>query len=155
MRWVTRDRPKIDRIACPWLIARFIDPAAEFLYVPREVVLRIADETGAIPYDVPNVELTHVGELCSFDAVLANYGLTDPALKRLAVIVRAADTDRLDLAPQAAGLLAISLGLSANFADDHAMLSQGMVIYDALYSWCRSPQGEAHNWQPASVSPGR
>jgi len=150
MRWVTRDRPKIDRIACPWLIARFIDPAAEFLYVPREVVLRIADETGAIPYDVPNVELTHVGELCSFDAVLANYGLTDPALKRLAVIVRAADTDRLDLAPQAAGLLAISLGLSANFADDHAMLSQGMVIYDALYSWCRTCQGETHDWRPSS-----
>jgi hypothetical protein len=150
MRWVTRDRPKIDRIACPWLIARFIDPAAEFLYVPREAVLRIADETGAIPYDVPNVELTHVGELCSFDAVLANYGLTDPALKRLAVIVRAADTDRLDLAPQAAGLLAISLGLSANFADDHAMLSQGMVIYDALYSWCRTCQGETHDWRPSS-----
>ena len=150
MRWVTRDRPKIDRIACPWLIARFIDPAAEFLCVPREVVLRIADETGAIPYDVPNVELTHVGELCSFDAVLANYGLTDPALKRLAVIVRAADTDRLDLAPQAAGLLAISLGLSANFADDHAMLSQGMVIYDALYSWCRTCQGETHDWRPSS-----
>ena len=150
MKWVTRERPKIDRIACPWLIARFVDPEAEFLYVPRDDVLRIAEATGAIPYDVPNVELTHVGELCSFDAILAKYGLTDPALGRLAVIVRAADTDRLDLAPQAAGLLAISLGLSANFADDHAMLSQGTVVYDALYSWCRSCQGETHDWRPSA-----
>ena len=134
MKWVTRERPKIDRIACPWLIARFVDPEAEFLYVPRDEVLRVAAETGAIPYDVPNVELTHVGDRCSFDAILARYGLTDPALQRLAVIVRAADTDRLDLAPQAAGLLAISLGLSANFPDDHAMLAQGMLVYDALYS---------------------
>jgi hypothetical protein len=149
MKWITRERPKIDRIACPWLIQRFVDPAAEFLYVPKDDVLRIAAETGAIPYDVPGVELTHVGELCSFDAILAKYGLTDPVLQQLAVIVRAADTDRLDLAPQAAGLLAISLGLSANFSDDHAMLSQGMIVYDALYSWCRSHQEERHHWQPA------
>jgi hypothetical protein len=149
MKWITRERPKIDRIACPWLIQRFVDPAAEFLYVPKDDVLRIAAETGAIPYDVPDVELTHVGELCSFDAILAKYGLTDPVLQQLAVIVRAADTDRLDLAPQAAGLLAISLGLSANFSDDHAMLSQGMIVYDALYSWCRSHQEERHHWQPA------
>lgn len=148
MRWVTRERPKIDRIACPWLIQRFVDPAAEFLYVPKDDVLRVAEETGAIPYDVPNVELTHVGELCSFDAILAKYGLADPALQQLAVIVRAADTDRLDLAPQAAGLLAISLGLSANVADDHAMLAQGMVVYGALYSWCRTCQGETHDWRP-------
>ena len=141
MKWITRERPKIDRVACPWLIARFVDPEAEFLYVPRDEVPRIAAETGAIPYDVPGVELTHVGDLCSFDAIVARYGLTDPALRQLAVIVRAADTDRLDLAPQAAGLLAVSLGLSANFADDHAMLAQGMVVYDALYSWCRSCQG--------------
>jgi hypothetical protein len=144
MKWITRERPKIDRVACPWLIARFVDPEAEFLYVPRDEVLRIAAETGAIPYDVPGVELTHVGDLCSFDAIVARYGLTDPALQQLAVIVRAADTDRLDLAPQAAGLLAVSLGLSANFADDHAMLAQGMVVYDALYSWCRSCQGQTH-----------
>lgn len=150
MRWVTRERPKIDRIACPWLIQRFVDPAAEFLYVPKDDVLRVAEETGAIPYDVPNVELTHVGELCSFDAILAKYGLADPALQQLAVIVRAADTDRLDLAPQAAGLLAISLGLSANFADDHAMLAQGMVVYDALYSWCQTCRGETHNRRPAA-----
>ena len=145
MKWITRERPKIDRIACPWLIQRFVDPTAEFLYVPKDDVLRVAEETGAIPYDVPNVELTHVGDLCSFDAVLAKYGLTDTALQQLSVIVRAADTDRLDLAPQAAGLLAISLGLSANFADDHAMLAQGMVVYDALYSWCRTCQGETHD----------
>lgn len=150
MRWVTRERPKIDRIACPWLIQRFVDPAAEFLYVPKDDVLRVAEETGAIPYDVPNVELTHVGELCSFDAILAKYGLADPALQQLAVIVRAADTDRLDLAPQAAGLLAISLGLSANYADDHAMLAQGMVVYDALYSWCQTCRGETHNRRPAA-----
>jgi hypothetical protein len=150
MKWITRERPKIDRIACPWLIQRFVDPAAEFLYVPKDDVLRIAEQTGAIPYDVPNVELTHVGELCSFDSILAKYGLTDPALQQLAVIVRAADTDRLDLAPQAAGLLAISLGLSANFADDHAMLAQGMIVYDALYSWCRYCQGETHDWRPSA-----
>ena len=150
MKWITRERPKIDRIACPWLIQRFVDPAAEFLYVPKDDVLRIAEETGALPYDVPNVELTHVGELCSFDAILAKYGLADPVLQQLAVIVRAADTDRLDLAPQAAGLLAISLGLSANFSDDHAMLAHGMVVYDALYSWCRTCQGETHDWRPRS-----
>jgi len=150
MKWVTRERPKIDRIACPWLIARFIDPQAEFLYVPPGDVLRVAEETGAIPYDVPDVELSHLGELCSFDAFLAKYGLTDPALGQLAVIVRGADTNRLDLAPQAAGLLAVSLGLSHNFADDHEMVSQGMVLYDALYAWCRSCRDEAHDWRPAA-----
>ena len=132
MKWITRERPKIDRIACPWLIARFIDPAAEFLYVPAADVLNIAKETGAIPYDIPGVEYGHRGELCSFDAFLDKHDLNDPALRRLAVIVRGADTDRLDLAPQCAGLLALSLGLSRNFADDHVMLSQEMVMYDAL-----------------------
>jgi hypothetical protein len=150
MKWVTRERPKIDRIACPWLISRFIDPQAEFLYVPAGEVLRTAAEQDAIPYDIPNVALSHVGELCSFDAFLAKYHLTDPALQHLAVIVRGADTNRLDLAPQAAGLLAMSLGLSHNFADDHAMLAQGMVLYDALYAWCRSCQGETHDWRPAA-----
>ena len=148
MKWVTRERPKIDRIACPWLIARFIDPQAEFLYVPPGEVLAVAEETGAIPYDVPGVELSHVGELCSFDAFLAKYGLRDPALDQLAVIVRGADTARLDLAPQAAGLLAISLGLSHNFADDQAMLAQGLVVYDALHAWCRSCRDETHDWRP-------
>lgn len=150
MKWVTRERPKIDRIACPWLIRRFIDEAPELLYVPASEVLRVAGETGAIPFDVPNVELSHVGELCSFDAFLRKYGLTDPALAQLAVIVRAADTNRPELAPQASGLLAVSLGLSANFADDHAMLEQGMVLYDALYTWCRSCQGETHDWRPGA-----
>ena len=138
MKWVTRARPKIDRIACPWLIQRFIDPEAEFLYVPAADVLRVAVQTGATPYDVPGVEMGHVGELCSFDAFLAKHGLTDPALVRLATIVRGADTDRLDLAPQSAGLLAISLGLSRCHADDHAMLAHGMVLYDALYAWCQT-----------------
>ena len=138
MKWVTREHPKIDRIACPWLIARFIDKAPEFLYVPADRVAAIAAETGAVPYDVPNVELGHAGELCSFDAFIKKYHLIDPALQKLAVIVRAADTDRPDLAPEAAGLLAISRGLSRNFPDDHSMLRQGMVLYDALYAWCRS-----------------
>ena len=146
MKWITRERPKIDRIACPWLIARFIDPEAEFLYVPPKYVLRIAKETGAIPYDIPGVELSHEGELCSFDTFLRKYALTAPALHDLAVIVRGADTDRLDLAPQCAGLLAISLGLSHTFQDDHACLAQGRVIYDALYAWCQHARSERHSW---------
>ncbi|MBL8486624.1 MAG: chromate resistance protein [Rhodocyclaceae bacterium] len=136
MKWVTRERPKIDRIACPWLVARFIDPQAEFLYVPAADVMGVAAATGAVPYDVPGVEFGHHGDRCSFDAFLARYGLEDPALAKLAAIVRAADCDRLAEAPEAAGLLAISRGLSLNFADDHAMLRQGMVVYDALYAWC-------------------
>lgn len=144
MKWITRERPKIDRIACPWLIQRFIDTDAQFLYVPKDDVLRVAEETGAIPYDIQGVELTHVGELCSFDAFLKKYQLNEPALQSLAVIVRAADTDRLERAPQAAGLLAISLGLSRNFQDDHEMLAQGLVIYDALYAWCKHVQAEQH-----------
>ncbi len=144
MKWITRERPKIDRIACPWLVARFIDPAAEFLYVPAADVLVIAKEKGAIPYDIPGVEYGHHGELCSFDAFLDKHNLDDPALGQLAIIVRGADTGRLDLAPQCAGLLALSLGLSKNFADDHMMLGQGMVMYDALYSWVKNAQGERH-----------
>ncbi len=146
MKWITRERPKIDRIACPWLIARFIDPSAEFLYVPSDQIIGVSNETGAIPYDIPGVELSHVGELCSFDAFLKKYELTDPALAKLAMIVRGADTDRLDLAPQAPGLLAISLGLSRHFSDDHEMLKHGMVVYDALYAWCQELQGERHGW---------
>jgi hypothetical protein len=148
MKWVTRERPKIDRIACPWLIARFIDDQPEFLYVPADRVLKTADETGAIPYDVPDVELSHVGELCSFDAFLHKYELDEPALRELAAIVRGADTGRPDLAPQAPGLLAISLGLSALFEDDHEMLRQGMVVYDALYAWLKEARDETHGWPP-------
>lgn len=150
MKWVTRERPKIDRIACPWLIARFIDKAPEFLYVPADQVLAVAKQAGAIPYDVPGVEMTHVGELCSFDAFLKKYDLTDPALLHVAEIVRAADTGKPEASPQAHGLLAISLGLSENFSDDHAMLAQGMVMYDALYSWCQSLRGETHGWPPVA-----
>lgn len=148
MKWITRERPKIDRIACPWLIARFIDKDAEFLYVPSNVVLRIAQETGATPYDIPGVEFTHLGELCSFDAFLSKYNLEDAALQQLAVIVRGADTSRLDLTPQSAGLYALSLGLSETFSDDHEMLKHGMVMYDALYAWCRECQDETHQWPP-------
>jgi hypothetical protein len=150
MKWVTRERPKIDRIACPWLITRFIDQEPEFLFVPPADVLRVAEETGATPYDVPGVEFTHVGEACSFDAFLKRYDLDDPALKALAVIVRGADTSRLDLAPQAAGLLAISLGLSRLYSDDHEMLKHGLVVYDALYAWCRELQKETHGWNYAA-----
>jgi hypothetical protein len=146
MKWITRERPKIDRIACPWLIVRFIDKQPEFLFVPTGDVLRVAGETGAVPYDIPGVELSHVGEECSFDTFLKKYDLTDPALQDLAVIVRGADTDRLGLAPQCAGLLAISLGLSHNFTDDHKMLEHGLVMYDALYAWCCHARGERHSW---------
>ena len=151
-RWVTRERPKIDRIACPWLIARFIDPHAQFLYVPARDVIAVAQEKDAIPYDVAGVHFTHVGELCSFDAVLKHYRLMDPALQELATIVRGADTGRLDLAPQAAGLAAVSLGLSRNFPDDHEMLEHGMVMYDALYRWCREGKEEVHTWTPQAYA---
>ncbi len=137
MKWVTRARPKIDRIACPWLIQRFIDREAEFLYVQAADVLRVAAETGATPYDVPEVELGHAGGRCSFDAFLRKFRLDDPALQRLAVIVRGADTARFDLAAESAGLYAISSGLSRVFDDDHEMLRHGLVLYDALYLWCR------------------
>jgi rhodanese-related sulfurtransferase len=135
-RWVTRERPKIDRIACPWLVQRFIDADAEFLYVPSGDVRRVAAEKTAVPYDVPGVEFGHAGDQCSFDAFLKAFNLNDPALQALARIVRAADTNQLELAPQAPGLLAISQGLSKNFPDDHEMLRHGMVVYDALYASC-------------------
>jgi rhodanese-related sulfurtransferase len=135
-RWVTRERPKIDRIACPWLVARFVDPQAEFLYVPAKDVLQVAKEKEAIAYDVKDVHFGHEGDRCSFDAFIRHYRLADPALERLATIVRAADTSRLHLAPEAPGLLAISSGLSRNFVDDHEMLRHGMVMYDALYAAC-------------------
>ena len=155
MRWVTRARPVIDRIACPWLIARFIDERPEVLYVPADQVLKVAEEAEAIPYDVPDVELSHVGELCSFDAFLRKYQLDEPALQELAKIVRGADTARLDLAPQAPGLLALSLGLSALFRDDHEMLRHGMVMYDALYACLRRRHDETHGWPPATQPQAR
>lgn len=149
MKWITRERPKIDRIACPWLILRFIDEEPEFLFVPAGRVLEMAHETGAIPYDISGVDLSHDGQYCSFDTFLKKYRLDDLALHDLAVIVRGADTGRLDLSPQAPGLLALSLGLSALFKDDHEMLKHGLVMYDALYAWLREARGETHGWPPA------
>jgi hypothetical protein len=151
MKWITRERPKIDRVACPWLIARFIDNDPQFVFVPADQVVPQANATGAIPYDVPGVELTHDGPLCSFDAILKKYSLTVSILHDLAVIVRGADTARPDLAPQCAGLLAISLGLSHNFADDHEQLVHGFVMYDALYSWLKHVRDEKHNWNPQRI----
>ncbi len=136
-KWVTREHPKIDRIACPWLISRFVNPDAEFIYVPASDVAKVAADVGGTPYDIKGVEFGHVGDHCSFDAIVRVYGIDDPALDRLATIVRGADTSRPDLTPQCEGLLAMSYGLSANFPDDHDMLRHGMVMYDALYTWCR------------------
>jgi rhodanese-related sulfurtransferase len=147
-RWVTRERPKIDRIACPWLVKRFIDPDAEFHYVPAPEVKRAAAEREAVPYDIPDVEFSHDGELCSFDAFIRHFRLRDPALDALALIVRGADTNRLDLAPQSAGLAAVSLGLSLNFKNDLEMLEQGLTMYDALYAWCKKGKDEVHTWNP-------
>ncbi len=147
MKWITRERPKIDRIACPWLISKFIDKEAEFIYVPTEQVIEKAEEYGAIPYDIAGVEYTHEGDKCSFDYFLKKHQLQDEALHRLALIVRAADTDNYELASQASGLFAISAGLSYNIKDDHEMLKHGMVIYDALYSWCKYVSNETHGWE--------
>jgi rhodanese-related sulfurtransferase len=146
-RWITRARPKIDRIACPWLILRFIDPRAQFFYVPADEVFTQARQLAAVPYDIEGAPITHAWEKCSFDALLEAFELRDPALETLATIVRGADTARLGLAPQSAGLLAVSLGLSRLHADDHAMLQAALPVYDALYTWCRDGQGEKHTWQ--------
>jgi hypothetical protein len=152
-KWVTRERPKIDRIACPWLIRRFIDPRAEFLYVPSAQVRAVAKAEQAIPYDVPDVQFSHRGELCSFDAFLADFAIDDPALAELALIVRGADTGRPELTPQSPGLLAISRGLSVNYPDDHAMLEHGMIVYDALYAWIRTARAETDNADLAKKKP--
>lgn len=152
MKWITRERPKIDRIACPWLIQKFVDKEAEFLYVPKEQVLTIAREQDAIPYDIDGVELTHDGDFCSFDAIIKKYKLKDSALEKMAEIVRAADTDTLEKSAQAPGLLAITLGLSSNIPDDHEMLKVGMIIYEALYTWCKSLTQEKHGWNPAATT---
>lgn len=147
MKWITRERPKIDRIACPWLIKNFVDAQAKFIYVPKEEVLEKATALNAIPYDIPGAEYTHEGDRCTFDYIIKKHHLTDQALLQLAEIIRGADTDRFDLAPQAAGLWAISAGLSYNFPDDQKMLAFGMKVYDALYSWAKYVQEERHTWK--------
>ncbi len=151
-RWVTRSRPKIDRIACPWLVRRFIDPRAEFFYVQTSEVFAFAHVNNAVAYDIPGAPIEHAGPLCSFDNFLRAFELTSPALERMATIVRGADTDVLSLAPQSAGLLAISLGFSKNISDDHTMLDAMMPVYDALYRWVLDAvdaTDEKHNWKPA------
>lgn len=148
MKWITRERPKIDRIACPWLIKKFIDKDAEFIYVPKEQVFDKAKEMNAIPYDIPGAEYSHCGDECTFDFIIKKHQISDPALQQLAVIVRGADTHRFYLAPQSAGLWAISAGLSNNFPNDHEILEQGMKIYDTLYAWAKYVQEEKHTWNP-------
>ena len=138
MKWVTRENPKVDRVACPWLIRKFVDPAAEFLYVPGDQVMAVAEREGATAYDVPNAELGHHGLECSFDAIIAKYALTDPALKQMAFIVRGADTDAKDLTPESRGLEAIAAGFQAAYADDHEQLAAELPVYDALYAYCQS-----------------
>ena len=148
MKWITRDRPKIDRIACPWVIKKFIDEDAEFFYVPKEQVFELAKRLDAIPYDIPGAEYSHQDENCTFDYIIKKHQLNDPVLVELASIIRGADTLRFDLAPQAAGLWAISAGLSYNYRDDYEMLEIGMKIYDALYSWAAFVKEEQHTWNP-------
>ncbi|RAH97358.1 sulfurtransferase [Acuticoccus sediminis] len=151
--WVTRARPKIDRIACPWLIRRFVDPAAVILFVAPSEVGAVAERFGAAPFDVEGVHWSHRGEQCSFDTMIEELGLATPPLARLAAIVRGADTARMDLAPEAAGLLAVSLGLSRMFADDLEQLEAGLLVYDAFYRWCRDAVDETHNWPTNKVVP--
>ena len=148
MKWITRERPKIDRIACPWLIKRFIDKDAEIIYVPFNDVLSKAKDLDAIPFDVPGVKFTHDGDLCTFDVLIKEYQINDEAVHTMAVIVRGADTDRHDLAAQSSGLWAISAGLAYNFTNDQELLTRGMLIYDALYSWAKYLQKEKHTQQP-------
>jgi len=148
MKWITRERPKIDRIACPWLIKRFIDKEAEIIYVPFNDVLSKAKDLDAIPFDVPGVKFTHDGDLCTFDVLIKEYQINDEAVHTMAVIVRGADTDRHDLAAQSSGLWAISAGLAYNFTNDQELLTRGMLLYDALYSWAKYLQKEKHTQQP-------
>ena len=148
MQWVTRERPKIDRIACPWLIKRFVDKDAEFLFVPPDRVKSVAAQTGATPYDVEGVELTHDGPLCSFDAIIRKYDLQDPALSEMAAIIRGADTNRHDLHAACPGLYAVLIGLSATHNNDHEQLRHGMVVCEALYAWCAKARSESHTWNP-------
>ncbi|SFR38502.1 hypothetical protein SAMN04488005_1242 [Yoonia tamlensis] len=148
--WVTRHRPKIDRIACPWLIRRFVDPSAVFMFVPPAEVPLVAEKFGATPFDIADTFWSHRGDSCTFDTMITEFGLAHPALDALALVVRAADTDRHDLSPQAAGLLAISVGLSRMYRDDNAQLQAGIGLYDALYRWARDGQNEGHDW-PAGL----
>jgi rhodanese-related sulfurtransferase len=150
--WVTRERPKIDRIACPWLILRFVDPAAAFLFVAPAEVRGVAESFAAAPFDIEGVFWSHRGERCTFDTMIDELGLATPPLLRLATIVRAADTARLDLAPEASGLLAASLGLSRMYSDDLEQLQAGLSLYDAFYRWCRDATDETHNW-PSNKPP--
>ena len=145
MKWVTRARPKVDRVACPWLIKKFVDPQAEFLYVPSEQVMEVAKREGAIPFDVTNVELGHEGQYCSFDAIIKKYNLTDRALQRLAVIVRGADTEAKDLTPESRGLEAIAEGFRLVYSDDHELLEREVSVYDALYAYCRQTSGRPNS----------
>ena len=138
MKWVTRARPKVDRVACPWLIKRFVDPQAEFLYVPTDQVMEVAKREGAMPFDVSNVELGHHGPECTFDAIIRKYNLTDPALQRLAPIVRGADTGAKDLTPESRGLEAIAEGFRLAYQNDHELLERESYVYDALYAYCQS-----------------
>ncbi len=148
MKWITRERPKIDRIACPWLIKNFVDKDAEFIYVPKDKVFSQAKELDAIPYDIPGAEYSHEGDLCTFDYIIKKHNITDQAILQLAVIVRGADTDSFELAPQAAGLWAISAGLSYNIKNDLEQLAIGLKIYDALYCWAKYVQNEKLTWSP-------
>ena len=145
MKWITRARPKVDRVACPWLIKRFVDPQAEFLYVPPEEVMEVARREGAIPFDVPNVELGHHGPECSFDAIIKKYRLTDSALTRLALIVRGADTNAKQLTPESSGLEAIAEGFRLIYQDDHELLERELSVYDALYAYCRQTSGRPNS----------
>ena len=148
MKWITRERPKIDRIACPWLIKNFVDKDAEFIYVPADIVQQQAIKLNAIPFDIPGVEFSHYEDKCTFDYIVEKYKIEDPAIKTMAIIVRGADTDRHDIAMQASGLWAISAGLAYNTKDDYELLQKGMMIYDALYSWAKYLQKEKHTQNP-------
>ncbi|GEP12486.1 chromate resistance protein ChrB domain-containing protein [Methylobacterium gnaphalii] len=156
-KWVTRSRPKVDRIACPWLIRRFVDPSALFLFVPPAEVREVGRRFGAAPFDIdePDVFWSHRGDLCTFDVMVEELGLATPPLLQLAALVRGADTNRPELAPQAAGLLAASLGLSRIYADDLAQLDAGMTLYDAFYRWCRDATAETHNWPTNKIGGAR
>lgn len=151
MKWITRERPKIDRIACPWLIKKFVDPLAEFIYVPKELVFEQAKALDAIPYDIPGAKYSHIGDFCTFDYIIKKHQIRDEAVAQIALIVRGADTHHFELAPQAAGLWAISAGLSYNYRDDYLQLELGLKIYDALYSWAKYVPNEKHTWNPRII----
>jgi len=149
MKWITRERPKIDPIACPWLIKHFVDAEAEFIYVPKAKVFEVGRQINAIPYDIPGAEYSHYEAECTFDYIVRKHNLSDPAIIQIAKIVRGADTDSFELAPQSAGLWAISAGLSYLYKNDEELLAIGMKLYDALYSWAKYIQDEKHTWNPA------